>query len=90
MVWLYLCKACENGNHGACEIGESHPGVYGGSHCRCPCCGQADWGTPEYNERELRKIVESMLDHKKAVEELKNKPMEVNGPPKKIELKNPK
>lgn len=88
MVWLYLCGACEKGNHGACELGHScPPGQIGGSLCRCPCRGQSDWGTPEYNERELQKLVEGILNHQKASEEfMKENPMEI-GEPKKIELK---
>ena len=89
MVYLYLCEACGKGNHGACEIG--HPvarGTFGGSICRCPCRGRADWGTPEYNERELQKLVEGILNHQKASEEFMEKnPMEIGGPPKKLELK---
>lgn len=91
MVWLYLCKACEEDRHGECDLCVPAPhGHFGGSLCRCPCRGNPKWNTPEFHEEELRKIVQSMLDHQKATEELmKNKPLEVNCPPKKIELQKP-
>lgn len=91
MVWLYLCKACEDGRHGDCELGHpSPPGTYGGDLCRCPCRGDAKWNTPQWHDEELQKIVQSMLDAQKASEEyMKTKPMEINCPPKKIELKKP-
>lgn len=83
MVWLYLCKACEEGNHGACEIGHRcPPGQYGGDKCRCPCAGQADWNSPERIERELMELLERMMDHNKAVEEVQriNKLAEITRP----------
>jgi hypothetical protein len=85
MVYLYLCHACENGNHGACELGHpAPPGVFGGDLCRCPCRGQADWNTPERIDRELRELVQKIMDHQRASEQVN---LEVNCPPKKIELK---
>lgn len=36
MVFLYLCSACERGDHANCEKGNpAPPGVYGGSKCKC-------------------------------------------------------
>lgn len=36
MVYLYLCPACERGDHEHCEIGDpAPPGVCGGSKCKC-------------------------------------------------------
>jgi hypothetical protein len=92
MVWIYFCKACEDGNHGACELGHpSPPGTYGGSLCRCPCRGNAKWNTPQWHEEELRKVLESMMDHNKAVEEMQRMKdlAKITVPPKKIELKKP-
>jgi hypothetical protein len=86
MVYLYLCKACEEGRHGACEIGHPcPPGQYGGDKCRCPCGGQADWNTPERIEKDLRKLVESIMDHQKASEEILriNKLAKITRPPEK-------
>lgn len=86
MVYLYLCRACEKGNHGACELGHPAPkGHYGGSLCRCGCRGQADWNTPERIEKDLRKLVESIMDHQKASEEIMriNKLAEISCPPNK-------
>lgn len=86
MVWLYLCGACEKGNHGACELGHpAPPGVYGGSLCRCGCRGQADWNTPERIEKDLRKLIESIMDHEKASKKIHqiNKLAKVTVPPKK-------
>ncbi len=92
MVRLYLCEACRDSNHGACELGHPcPPGHYGGSLCRCPCRGKADWGTPEYNNRELQKLIESIMDFEKASKKaMKKNPMQIGGPPKKIELREPK
>lgn len=59
MVWLYLCKACENGKHSACELGHSSPpGTYGGELCRCPCRGNLKC-EPIYSEL-LRSMAEKM------------------------------
>ncbi len=86
MVWIYLCKACEEGRHGECELGHPSPkGSYGGSLCRCPCKRNADWNSPAFIEAELRDLVQKMLDHKKASEQLIEKLPELGGG--KIELK---
>lgn len=86
MVHLYLCKACEEGRHGECDIGTScPPGHYGGSKCMCGCGGDATWNTPERIDRELRELVQKIMDHQQATERMI--PLEVNCPPKKIELK---
>lgn len=91
MVFIYYCKACEDGNHGACELGHPAPkGHYGGSLCRCPCRGDEKWGKPEFIEEELKKLAASMGDMLKANKELKDKStLEVNCLPKKIELLPP-
>jgi len=82
MVWIYLCKACEEGRHGECELGHPAPkGQYGGSLCRCPCKRNADWNSPEFIEAELQK----MLDHKKASDAIVDKLPDLGGG--KIELK---
>ena len=87
MVWLYLCKSCENGDHGHCEL--SHPapkGHYGGSLCRCPCCGNSHWDTPEFIEEELRGMLDKVCVHQQASEEaVKDNPMIIEGG--KIKLK---
>lgn len=36
MVYLFLCQACEKGDHKNCSKGHpAPPGVYGGSKCKC-------------------------------------------------------
>lgn len=95
MVYLYLCKACEKGDHGNCELGYPAPkGHYGGSKCRCQCGGNPRWNTPEYIEEELKKLIQSIMDHQKASEEaMRKSPLQVNCPPKsvtqKVHLKKP-
>lgn len=84
MVWVYLCKACEAGDHGHCELGHSCPsGEYGGSVCRCPCHGNAKWNTPAYLEDELQKIVQMMVNNHN------DHLPDTDGPPQKIHLKKP-
>jgi hypothetical protein len=47
MVYLYLCKACEDEHHGECEKGfPAPPGVFGGSKCTCLCNGNPMFGLP--------------------------------------------
>ncbi len=59
MVYLYYCKACEEGRHKDCELGHpAPPGVYGGSKCRCPCSGDPLWNDPV----RIRKATEKFLD----------------------------
>lgn len=39
MVYLFLCQACELGNHENCSKGFPAPkGIYGGSKCNCFVC----------------------------------------------------
>lgn len=39
MVFLFLCAACERGDHKNCQKGHPAPkGVYGGSKCSCFEC----------------------------------------------------
>lgn len=41
MVYLFLCDACERGDHQHCSKGHpAPPGVYGGSKCNCFVCNQ--------------------------------------------------
>jgi hypothetical protein len=47
MVYLYLCKACEDDNHKDCELGfPCPPGQFGGSKCTCQCNGNPKFGLP--------------------------------------------
>lgn len=70
MAFLYLCKACEEGRHGACDLCTPAPeGVYGGSICTCPCRGNPRWNSPEFLKEELKKVIDDYLHHQKAVEE---------------------
>jgi FtsZ-binding cell division protein ZapB len=63
MVYLYLCSACQEEKHGRCELGHpSPPGTYGGSLCKCPCRGNAQWNTPEYIQGQLREKIKELLD----------------------------
>ena len=89
MVYLYLCKACEDGDHGKCDLCHPAPkGNFGGRLCRCPCHGNPRWNTPEFIEEELQNLVDKMIDHQKASEEvMKNNPIEVSRPSQKIQLK---
>jgi hypothetical protein len=51
MVYLYYCKACENGDHGKCELSTPSPeGTYGGRKCRCSCTGDPLWGKDPVSE----------------------------------------
>ena len=86
MVYIYLCKACEDGRHGDCELGHPcPPGQYGGSLCRCPCKRNPEYNNTKFIAEELRQLIKSMQDFQKAAKEVP--PMEINCPPKKIELK---
>jgi len=82
MVYLYYCQACENGNHGNCELGHpAPPGHFGGSKCRCPCSGDPLWNSPERIHKELQDLVQKIIDHQKASEQVN---LVVNYPPKNV------
>ncbi len=61
MVYLYYCKACENGNHKKCELGHPAPkGNYGGSKCRCPCSGDPLYNDPERIRKDTEKFLRQL------------------------------
>lgn len=63
MVWLYLCTACQRGDHGNCDIGTpAPPGHYGGSKCRCNCGRNPHHNDPAHIQAELRKTIQDLLD----------------------------
>ena len=51
MVYLYICSACERGDHTHCEKGQpAPPGVFGGSKCKCLHEAHNTMTTPETAE----------------------------------------
>lgn len=55
MVYLYLCKACEQDRHGNCEGSQPSPnGTYGGRKCRCQCTGDPLWGKDNVISEDLK------------------------------------
>jgi hypothetical protein len=71
MVYLYYCKACEEGKHENCDrTTPCYPkGSFGGRKCTCICNGDPHWNDPQRIHEELQELIDQILRAEKISEE---------------------